>query len=186
MQFTQGPLQGLVIIEPKVFGDERGYFYESYHKKKFVEHGILEEFVQDNQSLSQKNIVRGLHFQRPPFAQSKLVRVIKGEVFDVSVDLRPESSTFGQWYGIMLSEENKKLLYIPVGFAHGFCVTSDEAIFCYKCGAQYSTEHEDGVIWNDQELNIDWPIDTSKAVLSEKDSALSTFAEIKQRISWSS
>lgn len=184
MQFTPGPLKGLVIIEPKVFGDERGYFYESYHKEKFTEAGITEEFVQDNQSVSQKSILRGLHFQKPPFTQSKLVRVIQGEVYDVVVDLRPDSDTFGKWYGITLSGENKTMMYIPVGFAHGFCVTSETALFCYKCGSLYSAENEGGIIWNDPDVNISWPIDANSAVLSEKDKLLPRLADIKNTLHW--
>ena len=166
MKFTQTPLAGLLVIEPQVFGDERGYFYESYSKEKFAENGITEEFVQDNQSFSEKGIVRGLHFQKPPFSQSKLVRVITGEVFDVAVDLRPDSPTFGKWFGTTLSEENKKMMYIPVGFAHGFCVTSETTIFFYKCGALYSPQYEGGIIWNDPAVGIQWPIENEQAKLS--------------------
>lgn len=184
MQFTPGPLEGLMIIEPKVFGDDRGYFYESYLKPKFVEAGITEEFVQDNQSFSEKNIVRGLHFQKPPHAQSKLIRALSGEVYDVAVDMRPDSPTFGKWFGIYLSAENHKIFYIPHGFAHGFCVTSDSATLLYKCGDVYNKEAENGVRWDDAELNIDWPIDRSKVILSDKDAELKTFSEIKKELIW--
>lgn len=184
MNFTSTPIAGLQVIEPRVFGDERGYFFESYKKNEFAEHGITEEFVQDNQSFSQKNIVRGLHFQAPPMAQSKLVRIVQGEVFDVAVDIRPDSPTFGKWFGITLSEENKKMFYIPVGFAHGFCVTSETAVLTYKCSQLYSVEHERGIKWDDPAIGIDWPVDSTTVTLSDKDGKLPTLEEIKKEIVW--
>lgn len=184
MKFTHTPLEDLLIIEPKVFEDFRGYFYESYNKGDFSQAGIIEEFVQDNQSFSHRGSVRGLHFQRPPHAQSKIVRVISGNVYDVAVDLRSSSPTFGQWFGLYLSGDNKKMLYIPKGFAHGFCVTSDTAVFCYKSGDFYSPADEDGIRFDDPDLKINWPIPTNELKLSEKDAALKSFAEIKQEKIW--
>lgn len=179
MNVIETPLKGLFIIEPRVFEDDRGYFYESYNKDTFAKIGIKEEFVQDNHSYSQKNTVRGLHFQKEPFAQSKLVRVVQGEVFDVAVDIRPDSPTFGQWFGVTLSAENKKMFYVPTGFAHGFCVTSETAHFTYKCGNRYDKASESGIIWNDPDVNIQWPIDPASAILSEKDLQLTTLQELE-------
>lgn len=184
MNFVPTPLQGLLILEPRVFEDSRGYFYESYNKSEFVEAGITAEFVQDNQSYSQKGSLRGLHFQKPPHAQAKIVRVTNGEVFDVAVDLRSDSPTFGKWFGLYLSGENKKMLYIPVGFAHGFCVTSETAVFCYKCSDLYSQADEDGILYNDPDLNIEWPLPTNELNLSEKDTVLKTFEQIKKEVVW--
>lgn len=179
MNFTATPLEGVWVIEPAVFADDRGFFLESYHKQKFAEHGITEEFVQDNHSFSKKNVVRGLHFQHPPYAQSKLVRVIQGEVFDVAVDIRPQSPTFGKWFGVHLSAENKKMLYIPVGFAHGFCVVSETADFTYKCGAPYNQQADGGIFWNDSSIGIAWPITADSALLSEKDIQLPKLSELQ-------
>lgn len=153
---TQCPIEGLVIIEPKVHGDERGYFMESYNQKDFAEHGLDMNFVQDNQSMSVKGVLRGLHFQKE-YPQGKLVRVIRGTVFDVAVDLRENSKTYGEWYGIELSSENKKQFYIPEGFAHGFLVLSDSAEFCYKCTDFYHPGDEGGIAWNDPDIDIEWP-----------------------------
>lgn len=153
---TKTHIDGLVIIEPKVFGDNRGYFMETYNQSDMTEAGLDLVFVQDNQSMSTKGVLRGLHFQKN-FPQGKLVRVIKGSVFDVAVDLRSDSKTFGQWYGIELTEENKKQFYIPKGFAHGFLVLSDTAEFCYKCTDFYHPEDEGGLAWNDPEIGITWP-----------------------------
>lgn len=151
-----GGIEGLCIIEPSVFGDNRGYFMETYNKNDFAEHGLHMDFVQDNQSMSRKGVLRGLHFQKN-FPQGKLVRVIKGRVFDVAVDLRKDSKTFGKWFGIELTEENKKQFYIPEGFAHGFLVLSDIAEFCYKCTDFYHANDEGGIAWNDPSINILWP-----------------------------
>lgn len=167
MKVTATPLEGLFIIEPKVFGDSRGYFFESFHAERYREAGIHCDFVQDNISRSQKGVLRGLHFQAKR-AQDKLVTVIKGEVFDVAVDIRVGSATFGQWYGVMLSDHNHKQFFIPQGFAHGFYVLSEFADFHYKCSDYYAPEFESGIIWNDPELAIDWPLE-AEPVLSDKD-----------------
>ncbi|MCX8143953.1 MAG: dTDP-4-dehydrorhamnose 3,5-epimerase [Bacteroidia bacterium] len=167
MKIIETPLKDLLIIDPQVFKDERGYFYESYNQEKFFKAGIRDVFVQDNQSLSQKNVVRGLHFQHPPYAQAKLVRVIKGSVYDVVVDLRKDSPTYGQSFGIELTEENFLMLYVPVGFAHGFATLQDNTIFAYKCSAFYNKASEDTILWNDPTLNIDWKV--QNPILSEKD-----------------
>lgn len=156
IKVTKCPIEGLYVIEPKVFGDARGYFIETYNKKDMEDAGLTMNFVQDNQSCSTKGVLRGLHFQKQ-YRQGKLVRVVKGTVFDVAVDLRSDSKTFGQWYGIELSEENKKQFYIPEGFAHGFLVLSDIAEFCYKCTDFYHPGDEGGLAWNDPSIGIEWP-----------------------------
>lgn len=160
-------MKGLKILQPKVFADERGHFYESYNRTVFQTLGIKEEFVQDNQSLSQKGIIRGLHFQRPPFAQAKLVRVIKGAVLDVVVDIRKTSGTYGKFFAIELTETNFTSLFIPTGFAHGFATLQDNTIFSYKCTAFYHPESEGGIAYNCPTLNINWGIDNP--ILSNKD-----------------
>ena len=159
-------LEGVLLIQPAVHSDPRGIFFESFQKERYKEIGIDEEFVQDNQSVSQKNTIRGLHYRATP-EQAKLVRVIRGEVFDVVVDIRRQSPTFGQWRGYILSDFNYLQIYIPVGFAHGFCVLSETAEFLYKVSEYYSAEKEKGIIWNDPDIGIKWP--TSNPVLSEKD-----------------
>ena len=156
IKVTECPLKGMRIIEPTVYGDERGYFYESYNQNDMKEAGFDEVFVQDNQSMSKRGVLRGLHYQKQ-FPQDKLVRVIKGEVFDVGVDLRADSETYGKWFGVILSAENKKQLFLPKGFAHGFLVLSDEAEFCYKCTDFYHPGDEGGLAWNDPEIGIQWP-----------------------------
>ncbi len=162
-------IEGLKIITPQVFGDARGYFVETYNYNDFKEAGIDQVFVQDNQSASKGGVLRGLHFQKE-FPQDKLVRVIKGEVFDVAVDLRPGSATFGKWHGVLLSEENKKQFFIPKGFAHGFLVVSEYAEFCYKCSDFYHPNDEGGLMWNDPDIGVEWPIqDGVELILSEKD-----------------
>lgn len=166
MKANQTELEGVLLIEPAVHLDSRGRFFESYEKEKYRALGIREEFVQDNQSLSNKNVLRGLHYRVDP-EQAKLVRVVKGEVFDVVVDIRKGSATFGKWQGFILSDSNYLQLYVPVGFAHGFCVLSDTAEFLYKVSEYYSAEKEKGLIWNDPDIGIDWPI--SDPILSEKD-----------------
>ena len=168
MKLTLTPIKDLVVIEPKVFGDERGYFYEAYNKNTFHELGLDYDFVQDNQSFSRKGVLRGLHFQKE-FPQAKLVRVIEGEVFDVAVDLRKDSPTFGKWYGVTLSGENKKMFMIPRGFAHGFLVLSETAVFSYKCDDFYHPNDEGGIIYNDPDIGIEWPEVDCELVLSEKD-----------------
>ena len=161
-------IEGLCVITPAVHGDSRGYFMETYSQRDMEENGIYINFVQDNQSMSTKGVLRGLHFQKN-FPQTKLVRVIKGRVFDVAVDLRKDSKTFGKWYGIELTEENKKQFLIPRGFAHGFAVLTPEAVFQYKCDNFYNKESEGAIAWNDPELAIDWRIPAEQVLLSEKD-----------------
>ncbi len=165
--------EGLIIVTPYVFSDERGFFMESYRSDEFEKAGIKGEFVQDNHSKSTKGVIRGLHFQKDPCEQSKLVRCIRGEVFDVAVDLRPKSDTFGKWYGIVLSEQNKKMLYIPKGFAHGFSTLSEEAEVLYKVDEFYSREDERGIVYNDPKIAVDWKV--SNPILSSKDKALPNF-----------
>lgn len=175
-------IEGLKVITPTVFGDARGYFMEIYQKEEFQEMGINEEFVQDNQSASKKGVLRGLHFQKN-FPQGKLVRVIKGEVFDVAVDLRKESKTFGKWHGVLLSEENKKQFFVPKGFAHGFLVLSEYAEFCYKCSDYYRGDDEGGVLWNDTTIGIEWPIpEGMEILLSPKDQNWNTFDDIREEL----
>ncbi len=174
MEIKKTPIEGLLIIEPKVWRDERGYFFESYSKKILGDFGINQEFVQDNQSLSQKGILRGLHFQAPPRAQGKLVRVIKGKVWDVAVDIRKESPTYGQHFGCELSEENCIQFWVPPGFAHGFVTLEDNTIFSYMCTNYYHKDSEGGLLWNDGQLAIDWGV--SNPVLSDKDKLLPTLA----------
>ncbi len=159
----------LVIINPAVFNDERGYFFEAYNKEKFSALGITIDFVQDNQSFSKKGTLRGLHYQNPPHAQTKLVRVLQGEIIDVAVDLRQDSPTFGKWFGIELTPENKLQLYVPRGFGHGFSVLSETAVFAYKCDNFYSPTLERGILYNDVDLAVDWKVPADKAVISEKD-----------------
>jgi dTDP-4-dehydrorhamnose 3,5-epimerase len=176
-KFIGTSIEGVYIIEPTVFGDERGYFMETYHAKEFKESGLDVTFVQDNQSKSRKGVLRGLHFQYTK-PQGKLVRVIKGEVFDVAVDLRNNSPTYGKWEGVILSEENKKQFYVPEGFAHGFLVLSDEAEFTYKCTDFYYLDDEGGILWNDPDIGIEWPIDDiGEVILSEKDQKMKTLKE---------
>lgn len=178
--FIETKIRGLYIIEPKVFRDDRGYFMEGYNKKDFVEVGLDMEFVQDNESKSKKGVLRGMHFQTK-HTQGKLVRVTQGEVYDVAVDLRKDSPTFGMWEGVILSEENKRQFYIPEGFAHGFLVLSDEAIFNYKCTDYYAPEYDRGLLWNDEDVNIDWPLDNiKKIILSDKDKRQMTLKELKK------
>ncbi|MBF0501616.1 MAG: dTDP-4-dehydrorhamnose 3,5-epimerase [Candidatus Riflebacteria bacterium] len=179
MKFINTAIPDLIIVEPLVFCDTRGFFMETYHKKKFIEGGINVEFVQDNHARSGKGALRGLHFQNPN-AQGKLVRVTLGEVYDIAVDIRPGSATFGNWLGIELSAENKRMLYIPPGFAHGYCVTTDVAEFVYSCTDFYAPQHESGIIWNDPALAITWPI--SDPILSDKDKRLPTLAEFRARL----
>lgn len=167
MELIETGLNGLFVVKPRVFQDARGYFFESYNREQFVKAGLYDEFVQDNQSLSNKGIVRGMHFQSPPHAQAKLVRVIKGAVLDVVVDIRKTSPTYGKHFKIELNEENFLMLFIPIGFAHGFATLADQTIFSYKCTDVYHPEAEGGVLWNDRELGIEWPF--TDPVLSDKD-----------------
>lgn len=170
MKIIQTEIQGLLIIEPDVYGDRRGYFFESFNRKRFEEMtGMTVDFVQDNESLSTYGVVRGLHFQKPPRAQAKLVRVVKGRVLDVAVDLRKDSPTYGHHVSVELSDENHRQLFIPKGFAHGFSVLSEEVVFQYKCDDYYAPETEGAVAWDDPDLAIDWQIPAEKIILSEKD-----------------
>ncbi|MFA5827856.1 MAG: dTDP-4-dehydrorhamnose 3,5-epimerase [Candidatus Shapirobacteria bacterium] len=167
MVFIETKISGLLMIEPKVFADSRGFFLESYSQKVFADNGINTIFVQDNHSRSSKNVLRGLHFQKRPFAQDKLIRVTSGEVFDVAVDIRPGSPTYGKYESAILSAENHKMFLIPAGFAHGFCVLSETVDFLYKCSNYYSKESEGGIVYNDPDLNIPWPVENP--ILSDKD-----------------
>ena len=168
-------IQDLVIINPAVFNDERGYFFEAYNKEKFTALGITIDFVQDNQSFSNKGTLRGLHYQHPPYAQTKLVRVLQGEIIDVAVDLRKDSATFGQSFSIKLTAENKKQLLVPQGFAHGFSVISETAVVLYKCDQYYNKASEGGIRFDDVQLNIDWGMDLKEVTVSEKDLVLPDF-----------
>lgn len=182
MKATASQLAGVFLLEPTVFGDSRGYFYESFNNKKFEAlTGSLPHFVQDNQSQSSKGVLRGLHFQLSPKAQGKLVRVVKGAVFDVAVDIRPESPTFGQWVGYELSESNHAQLWIPPGFAHGFVTLSDEAIFQYKVTDYWSKDHERCIRWDDPELAIDWHFE-GQPLVSEKDAVGQSLAEFRAEL----
>lgn len=173
-------IEGLKIITPTVLGDSRGYFFESYHYEAYKEAGIPDIFVQDNQSASRRGVLRGLHFQIQ-HPQAKLVRVIKGEVFDVAVDIRPGSSTYGKWYGVLLSEENKKQFYVPKNFAHGFLVLSDYAEFCYKCTDFYHPGDEGGIIYNDPAIGIQWPIsDGMELIFSDRDTKWGGLNELER------
>ncbi len=169
MNVIETDIDGLVIIEPRVFGDSRGYFFESFSERDFKREVADVDFVQDNESKSSYGVVRGLHFQKPPYAQAKLVRVVKGKVLDVAVDLRKESPTFGRYVAMELSEENHRQMFIPRGFAHGFSVLSEEVIFQYKCDNYYAPQSEGAVAWDDPDLDIDWKIPAGKVLLSEKD-----------------
>jgi dTDP-4-dehydrorhamnose 3,5-epimerase len=169
MKKTETRLPGVYIIEPTIYHDDRGYFYESYSEKAFKALGLNTDFVQENQSKSKHGVLRGLHFQLPPYAQSKLVRVVKGYVLDVAVDIRKGSPTFGKYVAVMLSDSNHKQLYIPRGFAHGFITLSDEAILQYKCDNPYAPGYEGSVAWNDPEIGIDWPLIEKDIILSNKD-----------------
>lgn len=177
MEVIRTAIADLIIIQPTIIDDTRGFFFESYNQQEFKVHGITVNFVQDNHSKSVKNTLRGLHYQINP-GQAKLVRVVVGEVFDVAVDIRFGSPTFGQWLGAKLSAENKKQVFIPAGFAHGFCVLSDVAEFEYKCSEFYSPNNERGIRWNDPDLNIKWPVE--QPILSEKDRNNPAFKEIER------
>lgn len=178
-KFIETHIEGLYIIEQKVFGDHRGYFMETYNFEDFKAAGLDMVFVQDNQSKSKRGVLRGMHFQTQ-HPQGKLVRVIKGEVYDVAIDLRKGSKTYGKWYGVLLTDENKRQFYVPEGFAHGFLVTSEEAEFVYKCTDFYHPEFEGGILWNDPEVAIEWPLEgIEEVLLSEKDRNAKTLKESK-------
>ena len=176
MQIIDTTLQGMLILEPQVFSDDRGYFFESFHRERFREAGLDHDFLQDNESKSDKGVLRGLHFQYPPHAQGKLVRVVKGAVLDVAVDIRKGSPTFGKWESVLLTGPNKRMVWIPEGFAHGFLVLEDETVFQYKCTDYYRPESEGCILWNDPDIGINWG--TENPVLSEKDRQAPTLADI--------
>lgn len=179
MQLIPTPISDLFVIQPRIFEDARGYFYESYNSEIFKQHNIHADFVQDNQSLSQKNVLRGLHFQNPPYAQGKLVRVIAGSVLDVVVDIRKDSPTYGKSFSLVLDEKNKTILWVPPGFAHGFLTLEDNTIFSYKCTNLYNKASEDSIRWNDPDLAIDWG--TTTPLLSEKDKEANFFKYLKSQ-----
>lgn len=168
--FKRLGIPNVILVEPQLFSDNRGFFYEGFKEKEFNKNGISAKFTQDNFSYSVKNVIRGLHYQKNPHAQAKLVTAIKGKIFDVAVDIRKSSATYGKWVGEILSDENHRSLYVPEGFAHGFCVLSEEAQVLYKVNNEYSPEDERGIIWNDSTINISWPVDTP--IISGKDSKL--------------
>ncbi len=176
MNFSKTDFSGLILISPNVFNDDRGCFFESFNALEFEANGILETFVQDNVSKSKKNVVRGLHFQNPPYAQGKLVSVLQGSVLDVVVDIRKFSDTYGQTFTVELSESNRQMLYVPVGFAHGFVALEDNTVFSYKCTNNYNKASESGILWNDPTLNIDWHVENP--IVSGKDLILPLFADL--------
>ncbi len=175
MKFTRTPIEGLLIIEPKVFEDDRGCFFESWNKEVFAKHGFNLDFVQDNQSCSVKNVLRGLHFQIPPYEQGKLTRVVSGSVLDVAVDLRKNSPAYGKHYKVLLDASEKKMFWIPTGFAHGFLALEDNTVFLYKCTKKYHKDSERTILWNDTKLNIDWGI--KHPIVSPKDIKASLFKD---------
>lgn len=177
MNIIQTPIEGLLVIEPRVFKDARGYFIETYNEQRYHEAGIDAVFVQDNQSCSSYGVVRGLHFQLPPYSQAKLVTCTLGRVLDVAVDLRKDSKTYGRWFATELSEDNHRQFFIPRGFAHGFSVLSEKAVFAYKCDNLYHPEAEGGLLLSDPTLNIDWQVPADKRIISEKDTKHPLFSE---------
>lgn len=178
MNIIQTEIEGVVIIEPDVFGDERGYFFESFSQKEFDGKVSQTVFVQDNESRSRYGVVRGLHFQKPPYEQAKLVRVVKGSVLDVAVDIRKDSPTYGHSVSTLLSGENKRQFFVPRGFAHGYAVLSEEAVFVYKCDNYYTPSHEGAILWNDPQLGIDWILPPGEIILSGKDRKNPPFSAI--------
>lgn len=181
MEILNTEIPGLLIVKPDVFTDQRGYFFESYNSSKFAALGIDVDFVQDNESRSMKGVLRGLHFQKEPFAQGKLVRVIRGAVLDVAVDLRKDSPTFGKWASIELTGNNKLMYWIPAGFAHGFLTLEDDTVFTYKCSGLYNKEAESAICWNDPDLRIEWGIEDP--ILSEKDKSAQSFSDYIRSLS---
>ena len=179
MELVRFDIEGPVLIKPRVFEDERGYFYETFNAGAFQKEGLEIGFVQDNQSLSKTGTLRGLHFQNPPFAQGKLIRVVSGSVFDVIIDIRPNSPTFGQSLKMEINGKNKFMLWIPPGFAHGFLTLEDNTLFLYKCTQLYNKQAESGIIWNDKDLSIEWPLETP--IVSEKDLQLTTLKNCENR-----
>ena len=178
MNIIKTEIEGLTIIEPRIFKDARGYFFESFSQREFEEKVCRTTFVQDNESYSRYGVVRGLHFQQEPFSQAKLVRIVKGAVLDVAVDIRKDSPTYGKHATIELTEENHRMLFIPRGFAHGFAVLSDEVVFQYKCDNYYAPQSERGIAWNDPDLNIDWRIPADQIILSDKDTKYPWFKDL--------
>ena len=183
MKIETTPIKDLIIINPSVYEDNRGYFFESYNQRFFREQGIYTNFVQDNQSISVKGVLRGLHFQKIA-PQAKLVRCIVGEVYDVVVDLRKSSDTYKKWFGVKLSEDNMKMMFVPKGFAHGFVTLSDVAVFHYKCDELYMPSSDGGIIYNDPELNIDWCVDVNELILSDKDRVLPKLVDIEKELNF--
>ncbi len=182
MPILPGEINGLWIIEPRVFSDNRGFFYESYNHRNFVETtGFQGDFIQDNHSFSHYGVIRGLHFQKAPHAQSKLVRVVQGEVLDIAVDIRENSPSFGQYQSVRLSAENNRQFFVPQGFAHGFVVLSKTAVLLYKCDNYYAPQSESGIIYNDPELNIDWQVPEDKIIVSDKDKLLPQLSELRRQ-----
>ncbi len=178
-EFERQFIPDVILVKPKVFGDNRGFFMETYKKSEFAKNGIDVEFNQDNHSKSSAHVLRGLHYQAKPYGQAKLVRCVRGKIYDVAVDIRPNSKTFGQYVKVELSEDNKNMLYIPEGFAHGFVVLSDEAELCYKASGEYNKEADRGVLWSDRDININWEINF-EPILSEKDKVQPTLNEINK------
>ena len=176
-EFEKQKIEDVILVKPKVFGDNRGFFMETYKKSEFFKNGIKIEFNQDNHSKSTAHVLRGLHYQKAPYGQAKLVRCTRGRIYDVAVDIRPQSKTFGQYVKVELSEDNKHMLYIPDGFAHGFVVLSDEAELIYKASGEYNAQADSGLLWSDKDINIDWEIDF-EPILSEKDKKQKSFKEI--------
>ena len=183
MKIETTPIKDLIIINPSVYEDNRGYFFESYNQRFFREQGIYTNFVQDNQSISVKGVLRGLHFQKIA-PQAKLVRCIVGEVYDVVVDLRKSSDTYKKWFGVKLSEDNMKMMFVPKGFAHGFVTLSDVVVFHYKCDELYMPSSDGGIIYNDPELNIDWGVDVNELILSDKDRVLPKLVDIEKELNF--
>ena len=179
MKFSKAIIEGIVVIEPTVLSDQRGYFLESFNKNEFEEAIGKVSFVQDNESMSSKGVLRGLHYQKPPFAQAKLVRCLEGKVLDIAVDIRNDSPTYGLYHSDVLSGENKKQLFIPRGFAHGFVVLSDSAVFAYKVDNTYAPDYEAGILWNDKELGVEWGANESEIFISDKDDQLPLFSQFE-------
>lgn len=175
MEIIKTPIEGLLVIKPDVFADNRGYFFETYNEEKFRQLGLRTDFVQDNESCSSKGVVRGLHFQAPPFAQAKLIRVVRGSVLDFALDIRRGSPTYGRYFSVKLDDIEKNMFFIPEGFAHGFLTLEDDTVFSYKCTALYNKQSEGGLLWNDKKLNIDWTI--AEPILSDKDKLWGKFDE---------
>lgn len=184
MNILETPIPGLLVIEPKIFSDDRGYFFESFNEADFASHNLNYKFIQDNESKSSYGVIRGLHYQLEPYSQAKLVRVLQGKVFDVAVDLRKNSPTFGKWFGQELSCENKLQLLIPRGFAHGFSVLSETAVFIYKCDGLYRKDSERGILYNDSFLGIDWKIKDNKSIISEKDKTQPLFNDAEKNFTF--